>query len=75
MSQTNFWGELISQLMKEQGVSSRKLSAQTGVHRTTLRRFIQGKPTQLSIVKLECLLEALEYELDAIPKKEAMPCQ
>lgn len=67
MSTENFWGNLISQLMKEQGVSQRKLAAETGISRHILRRIAKGNP-RVTVAKLEHVLEYLGYELDCMPK-------
>lgn len=63
---TNFWGDLILQLRKEQGVSQRQLSAGAEVGRSTIRCIEKGQ-SKGDIYTVEKLLAYLGYELEALP--------
>lgn len=66
MKVTTEWPSLVRALMTEHGISERKLAPAANVHRSTLRRFLQGKASQMPVDHLERLLAVFGYELDAI---------
>ena len=61
-----FWGALILQLRREQGVSQRQLAAGADVGRSTVRCIEKGQ-SKGDIYTMEKLLLYLGYELDALP--------
>ncbi len=68
---SDFWRNLIRELMAERGMSLRQLDRLTGVDRKTLSVFIRGRTTTMTVDRLETLLAVFGYELDAIPRKGA----
>jgi len=67
-----YWAGLIRELIAEQGVSYRELSRATGVHRTTLRRWLNLGSSNMPITTMESLLDYLGYELDAIRRTDGL---
>lgn len=63
---TTLWPSLVRILMDERGMSERKLVCAARINRSTLRRFLAGKSTQMPVEHLERLLAVFGYELDAI---------
>ncbi len=63
----NFWGGLLRDLRAEQRVTQRALAAQTGVNRATIRRIELGLISPPLRV-MECLLDHLGYEIEAIER-------
>lgn len=57
------WGHIISDIMKEQRVSQRKLVLASGLSKSTVKRFLRGE-TRLRTDSLDRMLEALGYEID-----------
>ncbi|MEX0404050.1 helix-turn-helix transcriptional regulator [Aquibium sp. LZ166] len=70
---SDFWRNLIRELMTERGVSMRRLGQMTGISRKAIGRFVKGQST-LSMDRLETLLAVFGYVLDVVPRKEARPC-
>lgn len=58
------WGKLLAEIQMESGVSQRRLSQCTGIHRAAIRKVLAGR--NISIHQLEAMFSALGYELDAI---------
>ena len=65
MPGTNFWGDLLKSLRLEQGITQRRLAADTGVNRNTLGNIERGSYSG-DIQTMETLLSHLGYELEAI---------
>ncbi len=57
------WPALVMSIMKENGVSVRRLAKVTGINRYSVIRFTKGNGG-LKIDQLETILHALGYELD-----------
>lgn len=60
------WPSIVRSIMTEQGVSERGLAMESGVHRGTLRSFLNRSTTAFPFDQLERVLSALGYELEAI---------
>jgi transcriptional regulator with XRE-family HTH domain len=73
MVQRNFWGNLIRELRVKKKLSQRRLARSADVNRSTLRAIEAGRTTG-DILTIERLLEALDYELEALerPSHEQM---
>ncbi len=67
------WPSIVRSIMTEQGVSERGLAKQSGVHRKTLRNFLDKSTTALPFDQLERVLSALGYELEAIQTRIPLP--
>jgi len=65
-----YWAGMVRELIAEKGVSYRELSRATGVHRATLRRWLNLGSSHMPITTLETLLAYLGYELDAIRRED-----
>lgn len=66
MKVTSQWPSLVRSLMTERGISERKLAPAANVNRSTLRRFLSGKSTNMPVEHLERILAVFGYELDAV---------
>lgn len=69
MRPSTFWPSLIRELCREHPISFRALAKETGIHRSTLQRFLCGSHV-LSTDRLEIILAYFGYELDAFPRKK-----
>lgn len=67
---SDFWRNLIRDLMAERGMSLRELHRLTGMDRKAVSRFLQGR-TVLPVDKLEIILALFGLELDAFPRRRA----
>ena len=56
------WGEIVRELMKEQGISQRAIAVKADVHRSTLRKFLVSNCIAVDL--LEKLLLTLGYSLE-----------
>lgn len=66
MTNTSRWPDIVSDLMRERGVSTRKLVRQTGIDRSTVRRFLRGEGS-IRIGQLDHMLSVLGCDLRALP--------
>ncbi|MEO9340472.1 helix-turn-helix transcriptional regulator [Mesorhizobium sp. SB112] len=71
MRSSSQWPCIINDLRREQSVSVRSLAIRTGVHRTRLGRFLNGKPSNFKISEIERLLSVFGYELEAIKRPDS----
>jgi len=60
------WSLILSEIRKEAGVTRAELSVLSGVASSTIENYERQIIKEPSIDKMESLLEALGYELDAI---------
>ncbi len=67
---SDFWRNLIRELMAEHAMSFRELGRLTRIGRKTISHFLSGR-TVMKMDRLETILAVFGYELDAIPRKEA----
>lgn len=58
------WGQILSDIIAESGVSQRKVALMSGVNRASVRKLIRGGTLPISLV--ERIFDVLGYELDAI---------
>lgn len=69
------WADIIQELQREHGTSTRRLSQFADVSRTHLGCFLRGK-RKINIEALERVLAVFGYELDAFfIRKEGGPCR
>ena len=67
----NHWSVLLRDLRSEEGLTQRDLSLITKMSQRTIADYENiHEPRQLSIYKVERLLEALGYDLDAVLAKK-----
>mgnify|MGYP003628281303 CR=1 FL=1 len=68
MNKTN-WSKILREVREEAGVTRKDLAHRSKVHGRTLADYENATDSrQLSIYKVEALLEALGYELDAFQR-------
>ncbi|KQS64521.1 hypothetical protein ASG39_11235 [Rhizobium sp. Leaf371] len=67
------WRQIIRDLSKEKKLSIRKLSIQSGVARSTIKRFLSKKAYPIRIDNFERLLVPLGRELDAFERDSSAP--
>ena len=60
------WSEILSAIRRESGLTRTELSALSGVGSSTIENYERCKILEPSIYKIESLLHAMGYELDAI---------
>lgn len=60
------WSEILSDIRREVGLTRTELSALSGVGSSTIENYERCKILEPSIYKIESLLHAMGYELDAI---------
>lgn len=60
------WAQILLDLRKESGMTRAELSKLSGVGVNTIENYERQKIKEPSIYKIEALLKALGYELDAI---------
>ena len=60
------WSIILWALRKESGLTRTELSALSGVGASTIENYERCKILEPSIYKIECLLCAMGYDLDAI---------
>ena len=68
--QADHWSALLRELRQERKLSQRALAEMAHLSQRTVAEYENTtKPRQLSIYKVEKLLDALGYDLDAIARK------
>ena len=60
------WSEILLEMRKENGLTRVRLSEISGVGVTTIENYEKNKIDEPSIYKVEALLEAMGYELEAV---------
>ena len=60
------WAQILLDLRKESGMTRSELSKLSGVGVNTIENYERQKIKEPSIYKIEALLNALGYELDAL---------
>jgi transcriptional regulator with XRE-family HTH domain len=60
------WGLVLSDIRKEVGFSRSRLSALTGVGTDTIEKYEKHRIVESSIYKIEIMLLAMGYDLDAL---------
>jgi transcriptional regulator with XRE-family HTH domain len=60
------WSTILSDIRRESGLTRTELSALSGVGSSTIENYERCKILEPSIYKIESLLHAMGYELDAI---------
>ena len=60
------WSEILLEMRKETGLTRVRLSEISGVGVTTIENYEKNKIDEPSIYKVEALLEAMGYELEAV---------
>jgi transcriptional regulator with XRE-family HTH domain len=60
------WAQILHDLRKESGMTRAELSKLSGVGVNTIENYERKKIREPSIYKIEALLNALGYELDAL---------
>ncbi len=60
------WAQILLDLRKESGMTRAELSKMSGVGVNTIENYERQKIKEPSIYKIEALLNAMGYELDAI---------
>ena len=60
------WSEILLEMRKENGLTRVRLSEISGVGVTTIENYEKSKIDEPSIYKVEALLKAMGYELEAI---------
>ena len=61
------WAQILYDLRKESGLTREELSKISGVGSNTIENYEKQKIREPSIYKIEALLDAMGYELDALP--------
>jgi len=62
------WSLILGDIRREKGLTRSELSSLSGVGVSTIENYEQKKIEEPSIYKVEALLQAMGYELDAIKK-------
>ena len=65
MTSDQSWGEIVSDIMKENGVSERRLAAFSNVNRSSLRKFLAGRD-RMALSDVIKILSTMGYDLDAV---------
>ena len=65
---TESWGLILENIRVESGLTRSELSIRSGVGVSTIENYERDKILEPSIYKVEALLGAMGYELDAIKK-------
>jgi transcriptional regulator with XRE-family HTH domain len=60
------WADILCELRKNSGLSRVQLAEESGVGVSTIENYERKKISEPSIYKMELLLQAMGYELDAI---------
>tara|TARA_R110002074_G_scaffold94472_3_gene206200 strand:- start:262 stop:462 length:201 start_codon:yes stop_codon:yes gene_type:complete len=60
------WSGILTDLRKESGLTRVRLAELSGVGVTTIENYEKSKIDEPSIYKVEALLNAMGYELDAV---------
>ncbi len=60
------WSEILLEMRKENGLTRVRLSEISGVGVTTIENYEKNKIDEPSIYKVEALLAAMGYELEAV---------
>jgi len=60
------WSDIVRDIRKESGMTREQLSLISGVAVTTIENYEKKKIGQPSIYKVEALLSAMGYELEAV---------
>ena len=68
MIKKKHWSIILTDMRKESGLTRAQLSFLSGVGINTIENYEQFKIVEPSIYKVENLLHAMGYELDAIKK-------
>mgnify|MGYP002031882307 CR=1 FL=1 len=66
MSVPTHWAQILREIRQEFGITRVALSKRSGVGRSTIENYEKHKIAEPSIYKVETLLAAMDYELDAI---------
>jgi transcriptional regulator with XRE-family HTH domain len=66
------WGKLIRELRVKRRLSVKNLAKKTGLSESGLRKLEAGVSSQTQIGTIECLLDALQHDLDAIQRQPAV---
>jgi len=64
------WSVILSDIRRESGLTRTELSARSGVGSSTIENYERQKISEPSIYKIEGLLHAMGYDLDAIKKDQ-----
>jgi len=64
------WSKILSDIRKESGLTRTELSSLSGVGSSTIENYEKCKIIEPSIYKVESLLVAMGYDLDAIRKTD-----
>lgn len=68
--QRGHWSVILSDIRRESGLTRTELSALSGVSASTIENYERCKILNPSIYKIESLLRAMGYDLDAIRPKD-----
>ena len=60
------WSRILLEIRKESKITRSKLSDRSGIGTSTIENYEKKKILEPSIYKVEILLEAMGYELDAL---------
>ena len=75
ISHNGSWSMILTQMHREAGLTRLELSALSGVGCSTIENYERRKIREPSVFKLEMLLGAMGYDLDAIHRGEDIaPC-
>mgnify|MGYP003625335983 CR=1 FL=1 len=67
--QREHWSVILSDIRSESGLTRTELSTLSGVGASTIENYERCKILEPSIYKIERLLEAMGYDLDALRSK------
>ena len=70
--QREHWSVILSDIRRESGLTRTQLSALSGVGSSTIENYEPCKILEPSIYKIESLLCAMGYELDAIKREDKL---
>jgi len=65
------WADILMAIRKEAGLSRPQLSKISGIGTSTIENYERKKIAEPSIYKVECLLQSMGYELDAIKASDS----
>ena len=65
------WADILMAIRKEAGLSRPQLSMMSGIGTSTIENYERRKIAEPSIYKVERLLQAMGYELDAIKDSDS----
>tara|TARA_Y100001938_G_scaffold75266_1_gene104265 strand:+ start:16 stop:234 length:219 start_codon:yes stop_codon:yes gene_type:complete len=69
IKQKEHWSVILTDIRKEAGLTRTQLSSLSGVGSSTIENYERCKIVEPSIYKIESLLCAMGYELDAIKRR------